>query len=410
MTPVILVLNVGSSSIKFATYAAAGDEAPTLRGKIAGIGTAPEFSVVESGADAATFGSISVDEGQEGLTSRLLQWLESETAPGTIVAVGHRVVHGGTAYAAPVRVDAQVLETLAALEPLAPLHQPYSLAAIRAVAGRHPDLPQIACFDTAFHHGQDALARLFALPRSFAERGVLRYGFHGLSYQFIADELPRHLGEKAGGRVVVAHLGNGASMCAILDRKSVATSMGFTALDGLVMAQRCGTLDAGVVLYMLREMGMTADEVEDVLYRQSGLLGISGISSDMRMLERSGDPRAEEAIELFCYRAAMTLSGLVAALGGLDAVVFTAGIGENSARVRRRICDRLDWLGIGLDPDANAANATRISAAGSRCDVLVLPTDEERVIARAARRLVGNGGLPNGSQISAGDGDSGNQA
>lgn len=386
MTEAILVLNVGSSSIKFAIYPARQDDAdPILRGKISGIGTAPELALTAGRGDTGAFGTITADEGQEQLTARLLQWLDAQPGFGAVIAVGHRVVHGGTTYTAPVKVDAQVLQTLAALEPLAPLHQPYNLSAIRAVAARHPDLTQIACFDTAFHHSQDPLARLFALPRSFVERGVQRYGFHGLSYEFIAEELPRHLGERADGRVVVAHLGNGASMCAIRNRKSVATSMGFTALDGLVMGRRCGTLDAGVVLYMLREMGMNADEVEDVLYRQSGLLGVSGISRDMRALERSDDPRAAEAIELFCYRAATTLAGLVAALGGLDAIVFTAGIGENSARVRRRICERLNWLGIELDPGTNASNAARISAAGSRCDVLVLRTDEEHVVARATR-------------------------
>ena len=294
-------------------------------------------------------------------------------------------MHGGTHYSAPVRVDAQVLDALAALEPLAPLHQPYNLSAIRSVSARHPALPQIACFDTSFHRSQTELVRRFALPRRLHELGIQRYGFHGLSYEHIAGELPRHLGERADGRVVVAHLGNGASMCAMRERRSVATSMGFTALDGLVMGRRCGTLDAGVVLYMLREMGMSADEVEDVLYRQSGLLGLSGISRDMRTLEQSDDPRAAEAIELFCYRAVTTLAGLVASLGGLDAIVFTAGIGENSARVRQRICERLDWLGIKLDSDANASSAARISAAGSRCDVLVLRTDEEHVIARATR-------------------------
>ncbi|WP_347311811.1 acetate/propionate family kinase [Defluviimonas sp. SAOS-178_SWC] len=396
MTSIILVLNVGSSSIKFAAYPAGGNETPMLRGKIAGIGTDPRFTLSGAGMDAATFGPISADAGQEDLTVRLLRWLDADTALGPVVGVGHRVVHGGTEFSAPVRIDARVLETLAALEPLAPLHQPFNLAAIRAVAARHPDLPQIACFDTAFHQSQGELARLFALPRRFAARGVLRYGFHGLSYEFIAGELPRHLGDRADGRVVVAHLGNGASMCAMHGRKSVATSMGFTALDGLVMGRRCGTLDAGVVLYMQREMGMSADEIEDVLYRQSGLLGVSGISPDMRVLEDSDDPKAREAIDLFCYRAAMTLAGLVAALGGLDAIVFTAGIGENSARIRRLICERLDWLGVSLDPDANTANATRIGKAGSRCDVLVLPTDEECVIARSTKRLLGAGRLASG--------------
>lgn len=388
MSDVLLVLNVGSSSIKFGLYLAAEENAaPLLRGKISGIRTQPAFTLAAGARTAGPFGFISPAEGLEDLTLRLLQWLDEQPGFGAVVAVGHRVVHGGTDFAEPVRIDADVLQRLGALEPLAPLHQPYNLAAIRAVSARHSDLPQIACFDTAFHATQEPLARMFALPRDIRERGVQRYGFHGLSYDYIASQLPLHMDERADGRVLVAHLGNGASMCAMKQRRSVATSMGFTALDGLMMGRRCGTLDAGVVLYMMREMSMQADEIEDMLYRRSGLLGVSGISSDMRELEDSDDPAATQAVDLFCYRAAVTAGSLVSAMGGLDAIVFTAGIGENSPTIRQRICERLAWLGVELDAGANAANRTRIAAPGARVDALVLKTDEEHVIAQAVRRL-----------------------
>ena len=387
MTGTILVLNVGSSSIKFALYPDGPEAAPGLRGKITGIGTAPQIAVEGRPDAAASFGAMHPDDRQDRLTERLLGFLDRQAGSGPVRAVGHRVVHGGLDFAEPVLVDGQVLHRLAALEPLAPLHQPHNLAAIRAVAESDPGMPQVACFDTAFHLTQPPVARLFALPRVWADRGVLRYGFHGLSYDHIAGCLPDHLADRADGRVVVCHLGNGASLCAMRHRRSLATTMGFTALAHDQPVQRCGALDPGVILHLLREWGLSAAEVEAMLYHDSGLLGVSGISSDMRALEASGEPAAEEAIALFCHRAVRELGGLVAVLGGLDALVFTAGIGENSARIRARICDMLGWLGVALDPAANAANATRIDRAGSGCAVLVIPTDEERVIARATLRL-----------------------
>jgi acetate kinase len=267
------------------------------------------------------------------------------------------------------------------------MHQPHNLAAIRCVTAAEPDLPQVACFDTSFHRTQDRLLQLFALPRALTDAGIIRYGFHGLSYDYIAGTLPTYLGDRADGRVVIAHLGSGASMCAMKARRSVATSMGFTALDGLMMARRCGALDPGVVLYLMQEKGMTAEEVASLLYTKSGLLGVSGLSNDMAELEADISDAAQEAIDLFCYRAAGELARLVTAIGGIDALVFTAGIGENSALVRRRICDRLLWMGVVIDTDANDRNTTRIGSVSSEVDVLVIPTNEEIIIARATRDL-----------------------
>jgi len=391
MSDAILVLNAGSSSLKFAVFGCGGDDAAILRGKIAGIGRAPVFSAIRpdgTAPDAGVLGDIPADADHEALVSLLLDWLAQRRGERRLVAVGHRVVHGGRGFDAPVRIDEAVLDALEALVPLAPLHQPHNLAAIRAVAERQPGLPQVACFDTSFHRTQDPLAQQFALPRALTDEGVIRYGFHGLSYDYIAGILPQHLGARAEGRVIVAHLGNGASMCALNGRKSVATSMGFTALDGLMMGRRCGALDAGVVLYLMQSKGLSAAEVETLLYRQSGLLGVSGISNNMRDLEQSGAAQARDAIALYCYRAASILGGLVAVNGGLDALVFTAGIGENSALVRGLICERLGWLGVELNDAGNAANASRISSDRSKVDVLVLPTDEETVIARAAGAMV----------------------
>lgn len=309
----------------------------------------------------------------------------------TLKAAGHRVVHGGRNHTGPARVTEALLGDLEELVPLAPLHQPLNLTAIRCVADYDPDLPQVACFDTSFHHTQDRLAQRFALPRDLTEAGIIRYGFHGLSYDYIASILPTHLGARAEGRVIVAHLGNGASMRAMTDRRSVATSMGFTALDGLVMGRRCGALDPGIVLYLLAAKGMTPNEVSHLLYQESGLLGVSGINNNMATLQASNAPQAREAIELFCYRAAGELARLAASIGGLDAIVFTAGIGENSALVRKLICDRLGWMGVSLDDAANTRNASSITAADSGIDVLVIPTDEEAVIARATQRLCATG-------------------
>ena len=392
MTGDILTLNAGSSSLKFAIFEAEQPDArPRISGKISGIGGAPVFSAKDAAGIALTstqLAKLSPASSHEELIALLLDWVERHLGGRSLTMVGHRVVHGGRHFSQPVRLDDNVLRQLDELVPLAPLHQPHNLAAIRAVAKWLPDLPQIACFDTGFHRTQDPLATLFALPRALSDEGVIRYGFHGLSYDYIAGVLPDHIGAKAEGRVIVAHLGNGASMCAMQNCRSVATSMGFTALDGLMMGRRCGALDPGVVLYLLQSKGMDATQIEALLYQQSGLLGVSGISNDMRVLEDSDAQSARDAIDLYVYRAASTLAGLVPAIGGLDALVFTAGIGENSAHVRRAICDRLQWLGIGVDEAANDANEIRISSADCAIDVLVLPTDEEAVIAAACRTLM----------------------
>jgi acetate kinase len=290
-------------------------------------------------------------------------------------------VHGGTRFAAPVRIDAEILAALDALCPLAPLHQPHNIAAIRAMGAIQPDVPQVACFDTGFHQAMPPLATRFGLPRALHDEGVRRYGFHGLSYDFISRRLRVIDPELAAGRVIVAHLGNGASMCAIENGRSIDTTMGFTALDGLMMGTRSGNLDPGVVLYLIQQKGMSAQAVEALLYKQSGLLGVSGISSDMQALEESNAPEAEEAKALFAYRAGREAAALVSSLGGLDGFVFTAGIGEHDAAMRARICTRLGWLGVVLDAAANAAHAGVISAAGSTVPVRVIPTDEERMIA-----------------------------
>ena len=392
MSDVILTLNAGSSSLKFAVFSTdATVKTPVISGKIAGIGTAPVFNARDAKGNAVAKGALAqLDAGcdHEHLIQLLLPWLGEHQDNHQVVAVGHRVVHGGMHFAGPVRVSDAVLEKLDTLIPLAPLHQPHNLAAIRAVAKRQPNLLQIACFDTSFHQGRGRLAKLFALPRTLSEEGIIRYGFHGLSYDYIASQLPAHLGERASGRVIVAHLGNGASMCAMKDQKSVATSMGFTALDGLMMGRRCGTLDPGVVLYLMQAKGMSAAAVENILYRQSGLFGVSGISNDMHVLQDSDAASAREAIDLYCERAASVLAGLVPSLGGLDAVVFTAGIGENSALIRTLICDRLTWLGVALDVAANESNATMISSEHAQVKVLVVPTNEEAVVAKSCRTLL----------------------
>ena len=323
----------------------------------------------------------------DDLIPNLLGWLESSVDDATICAAGHRVVHGGQGHDKPARVTPELMNDLEKLIPLAPLHQPHNLAAIRAVTTALPDLAQVACFDTSFHRTQIKLAQSFALPRALTDEGIIRYGFHGLSYDYIAGQLPKHLGARANGRVIVAHLGNGASMCAMKNRQSVATSMGFTALDGLMMGRRCGTIDPGVILHLIDNKGMSSQEVGQLLYNQSGLLGVSGISNDMHVLETSISPHAQEAINLFCYRAACELASLTIPIGGIDTIVFTAGIGENSAYVRQKICEHLSWMGVFLDDGANTKNAPRISKAGSDVDVLIIPTNEEIVIARATCNL-----------------------
>ncbi len=391
MSGVILVLNAGSSSIKFAVCPIGDQATPVVRGKISDIGREPVFSAYSGKGVALDRGGLANLDGaadHEAIVAMLLTWLLQHQGDMTLVAVGHRVVHGGRNFTTSVLIDGAVLSELEQLIPLAPLHQPHNLAAIRAVSEWQANLPQVACFDTSFHRTQDRLAQLFALPRALSDEGIIRYGFHGLSYDYIASILPKHLGERADGRVIVAHLGNGASMCAMKNRQSVATSMGFTALDGLMMGRRCGALDPGVVLYLMQHKGMSAAEVEHLLYRESGLLGVSEISNNMHVLEQSDAPQARKAIDLYCFRAATVLGGLITTIGGLDALVFTAGIGENSTQIRDLICRRLAWLGVELDESANCANATRISSAASQVDVLVVPTDEEVVIAAATRSLV----------------------
>ena len=388
---VVLVLNAGSSSLKFAMYASAGALAwqAEARGQIEGIGTTPRMSAKAADGSLLPVPALasSVVDGRAALAF-LVAWMNEAFAGARIVGVGHRVVHGGPGHSRPVVVTPAILDELRKLEPLAPLHQPYNLGAIDAVAQRLPGVPQVACFDTSFHRGQPAVAELVPLPAELRKGGLQRYGFHGLSYEYIASVLPDIAPAVASGRVIVAHLGSGASLCALRDRRSVDSSLGFTALDGLCMGTRPGALDPGVVLYLFQGLGMSAQEVETVLYKRSGLLGISGISNDMRDLLASDAASARLAIDYFVYRAAREIGGLVAVLGGLDALVFTAGIGEHSAEVRQRICEASAWLGLQLDRAANDAHATCISAPGSKVSAWMIPTNEELMIARHTGRLL----------------------
>ena len=388
----LVVLNAGSSSLKFCIYGTAGDlwqlEA---RGQVEGIGTSPRFSVKDG--TGKPVGEQRVDREVHDADSALgfvATWFRTRFPAAELTGVGHRVVHGGVKYTAPAIVTPEVLEDLRRLVPLAPLHQPYNLAAIEAVNERLPGVPQVACFDTSFHRGQPVVAEVVPLPHEIRERGVQRYGFHGLSYEYIASVLPRVAPEIAGGRVVVAHLGSGASLCALRDRKSIDSTLGFTALDGLCMGTRPGSLDPGIVLYLFQDLGLTPKQVETMLYKQSGLIALSGISNDMRdLLRESTKPAAKLAIDYFVYRAVKEIGALSAALGGIDGLVFTAGIGENSAEVRLRIVEGCRWLGVELDADANQANQTRISVAGSRVSAWVIPTNEELIIARRMGQLLG---------------------
>ena len=387
-----LVLNAGSSSLKFCVYARpqANDWHLESRGQIEGIGASPR--ILARDADGKTLidqpPSTPVHDGA-GALEALAVWLRSMFGGGRVLGVGHRVVHGGARYTGPVIVTGQVLAELHSLIPLAPLHQPHNLAAIEAVSERLPGTPQVACFDTSFHRTQSTLAELIALPDEICQAGVRRYGFHGLSYEYIATALPRMAADIARARVIVAHLGNGASLCALRDGKSVDSSLGFTALDGLCMGTRPGGVDPGVILYLFQNLGFSAPEVETILYKKSGLLAISGISSDMRDLLASSEAKARLAVDYFVYRAAKEIGALAAVLGGIDGLVFTAGIGENSAEIRRRICESSAWLGIKLDAEANARNALRISVAESRVSVWVIPTNEELMIARHTGLLLG---------------------
>jgi acetate kinase len=392
MPDAILTINAGSSSIKFALFADGGNipAQPELVGQIDGIGAHPHLKA-KSGTGQVLDNCdlpLSGDGQHRAALAFLVDWLHGHDGGWRIVGVGHRVVHGAETYSRPLRLDAATVEVLRGFIPLAPLHQPHNIAGIEAMTAALPGVPQVACFDTAFHRSQPDVAQRFALPRSITQMGVRRYGFHGLSYEYIADVLPQYLGEKADGRVIVAHLGNGASMCAMDKRRSVATTMGFTAVEGLMMGTRSGSLDPGVLLYLMEYQDMDGKALEKLLYKESGLLGVSGISQDMRELLDSDRPEAREAVDLFCYRIVREIGSLAAALGGLDALVFTGGIGEHAAPVRAQVCRALGWLGVSLDEAANDAHASRTTTADSRVDVLVLPTNEEWMIARHTADMI----------------------
>jgi acetate kinase len=386
--PLIGVINAGSSSIKFSVYEG---ERRLLTGQVDGIGVHP--AVTATGQDGQAIATPELGEPPPKTPSevlpRLLPWLRDQLGGKRLSALGHRVVHGGMRHSRPARVTPELLAELEALVPLAPLHEPHNLAPIRVALSLNPDLPQVACFDTAFHRTAPEVEQAFALPYALFEEGVRRYGFHGLSYEYIASVLPEKAPEIANGRVVVMHLGNGCSACAMKDRVSVATTMGFTALDGLPMGTRSGALDAGVVIHLIQQKGMSAEGLVDLLYRRSGMLGLSGVSSDFRQLLASQKPRARFALDVFYYRAASEIGALAAALGGVDGIVFTAGVGENAVAVRSAICRACAWLGVELDEDANQRNQTRISTPKSRVGAFMIKTDENLMIARHARALVG---------------------
>ena len=384
MTDFLLALNAGSSSVKFAVFATdAGAPSLRWRGHTEGFGGAPLFEVFHRGdrvlSRALPFNSA---EGlHKAAFAAMFEWLFGVIDRRTLIAAGHRVVHGGGVFTAPATIDAEVLARIDGFSRLAPLHQPHNVAGIRAVGDLVPGLLQVACFDTAFHRTMPAHAYTLALPKAVRETGVRRYGFHGLSYENIAGALPKHLAQSQT-RVIAAHLGNGASLCAMRNGESVETTMSFTALDGLVMGTRAGSLDAGVLLHLMLVHGMSAQDLETLLYQSSGLLGLSGATNDMRALLESPAPEARLAIDCFVYRAVQEIGALIASLEGLDALVFTAGIGERSAEIRERICSRLGWLGVSLDEEANAAHAAKISSPQSAVAVLIIPADEEGIIAR----------------------------
>src|SRR5512135_162610 len=391
MTKVILVLNAGSSSVKFSVFSVGDGGLHRLsRGKFEEIGTAPRFSATVEGEARVADAHFSAEEvaTQEDAVHRIFDWLEVHGTGLEIMAVGHRVVHGGPVYAEPVVVDERVLEVLTGFEPLAPAHQPHNLAPIRALAKARPDLTQVACFDTAFHRTAPRVAELYALPRELFDAGVRRYGFHGLSFEYIVQALRELDAGAAAGRLVIAHLGNGCSMAAVRGGRSLGNTMGFTGLDGLPMGTRCGQIDPGVLIYLMQQRGLTPEQVEDLLYNRSGLKGLSGLSHDMRDLLASDQAGAKIAIDYFVDRVGRALGSLAAVLGGLDALVFTAGIGEHAAAIRAQVCRDAAWLGIALDEEANLRGGPRIAPGGRIPSVWVIPTDEELMIARHALELI----------------------
>ncbi len=388
MSGAIAVINAGSSSIKFALYEGDGSERILYRGQIEQIGVQPRLLVRDArGETVAEHSWPAIDH--TGATHEIIETARLLLRGKQVDCVGHRVVHGGMKFTVPVRIDGTVLLELEALSPLAPLHQPHNLAPIAAIAEGASHIPQVACFDTAFHRSQPRLAQLFGLPRALTESGIRRYGFHGLSYEYVTQRLRELAPELDEARVIVAHLGNGASLCAMRAGLSVATTMGFTAVDGLLMGTRCGAIDPGVLLYLMTTMRMDAHAIESLIYRQSGLLGVSGISSDLRKLRASSDPAAAEAIALFVHRIVREVGSLTSALGGLDAIVFTGGIGENDADVRSSVCEGCRWLGLQIDATRNGKRAGRISTDISRVAAWVVPTDEERMVARHTASTLG---------------------
>ena len=386
----ILVINAGSSSIKFSVFEIDGDRplSAAAHGQVEGIGTSARFEAADGNGRSLTEQTLAGNRHDDAIRA-IHDWLASHSGgEAGLAGIGHRVVHGGSEFSEPAFIDDRVVAALEALIPLAPLHQPHHIAAIRAMAAAAPNVPQIACFDTAFHHGQPELAQRFALPQALTTRGIRRYGFHGLSYEYIVSSLPQIAPALTGEKLVVAHLGNGASLCAIDNNRSIATTMGFTPLDGLVMGTRTGLLDPGVILYLLQHEGMDARAVEELLWNRSGLLGVSGVSSDMRELLASDAPAAREAIDLFVYRVSRELGSMAAALGGLDALVFTGGIGEHAVQIRARVCRAAAWLGIELDEAANERHGPCISRPGARAAAWIVPTDENLMVARHTRRLI----------------------
>lgn len=395
MSEAILVINAGSSSIKFSLFDTA-DRAAELyaiaTGEVEGIGAQPKFIAKDAQGYKLTekVWADGDDVNRDSLLAELLAWIQDYLGATRLKAAGHRVVLGGDRYRTPVKITDKVMEVLTDLIPLVPLHQPANLAPIQSIARLNPQLPQVACFDTAFHSTIPPLAQHYGLPRALTEGGLRGYGFHGLSYEYISSELPNYDSKAAQGRTVVAHLGNGASLCALVNGKSVACTLGFSTLDGLLMGTRPGSLDPGILLYLFQEKGMDAQAIEHLLYQESGLLGVSGISHDMRDLLASSSPHAKEAVDLFIYRVARALGSMAAAAGGLDALVFTAGIGEHTSKVRAGICEQSAWLGVQLDKAANERGGPRITATDSPVSVWVIPTNEELMIARDTRAVIVN--------------------
>lgn len=383
----LLTLNAGSSSLKFAIYDAAAGLPLRLSGQVSGLGSAPRLRV-RAGSEVVADETWTDTDGLDAVLERTFGWLDDAAGCESLAAVGHRIVHGGLDFQAPTALSTAVQQRLEALAPLAPLHQPFNLRGVAMAAAHFPEALQVGVFDTAFHASQPQVARLYALPRDLIADGVLAYGFHGLSYDYIAGELRAQVGPDAGGRAIVLHLGSGVSLCALSKGRSIATTMGFSALDGPPMSTRSGSLDPGVVLHLLHARGMSVEAVTDLLYHRSGLLGLSGLSGDMVTLLASALPQAREALEVYVYRIAREIGSLAAALGGLDTMVFTAGVGENAAPIRARIIEHCSWLGVQLDARANTSGATHISRAGSSVKVLVIPTDEQVVIARGTAQLL----------------------